>query len=90
MTTKKHWQGVKTMADMYDSGKYCFNAWSKQTPCPNGDIFWNDILGKFNPYMTGKEANRLCDHVGKITISGQLAFIRGWEEAQKQYNQERN
>lgn len=59
------------MGDMFDSGSYVFKSWQSK-----GFDRW---LGKFNLTVSGVEANRLLDHVGKITESGQDAFIRGFE-----------
>lgn len=73
------------MADMFDSGSYSFNAWSRQIVNPDGTIFFNRWLGEFNPEMTGEEANKRFDHVGKMTLSGQAAFIRGWDSARLKY-----
>lgn len=73
------------MADMVDAGQYCFDAWSRQNVAPSGEVFFNRWLGAFDPEMTGEEANRRLDHVGKITEHGQRQFIRGWETAQSRY-----
>lgn len=73
------------MSDMFDSGYYAFKSWAKQSPMPNGKIYENEWLGKFNPKMTGKEANERLDHVNKITIAGQQSFIRGWHKAKQDY-----
>ena len=76
------------MADMVDSGFYTFNAWAKQKPMNNGEIFWNVPLGVFNPKMSATEANERLDHVGKITEQGQEDFKRGWDKAKKLYNKQ--
>lgn len=73
------------MADMVDSGFYCFTAWSGQNVAPNGTIFYNRWLGEFNPEMTADEANTRLDHVGKVTEKGQQEFKRGWDKAREEY-----
>ena len=77
------------MADMIDSGVYCFNAWAKQEPAPNGVIFYNRWLGEFNPNMEAQESNRLLGHVNRITIRGQEEFMRGWNKAKANFSSSR-
>ena len=78
------------MSDMHDSGYHAFTAWSKvdsprQGAAMNSHEFYARWLGPFRVTMTGEEANRLLNHVGKITEHGQAAFIRGWEKARIEY-----
>ena len=72
---------------MFACGESIFEMWAKQTPAPNGLVFYNTCLGPFNPEMSAEEANKRLDHVGKITTEGQEAFIRGWEKARKTYKE---
>ena len=68
------------MADMFDSGRYAFSAWSKA----GSRAFWERWLGPFDPSMTAVEANDKL-HEDRITKEAQAAFMRGWVSAQHEY-----
>lgn len=74
------------MADMVDAGRYAFEAWASRTPSPaHGICFKDRWLGPFNPEMPAEEAcARLLE--GKLTPSAEMAFMRGWTQAQAQYH----
>lgn len=67
------------MADMFDSGRHTFKAWSSSNP--ETAKFYARWLGPFRGDMTGEEANNLLEG-WKLTEEAQRGFIRGWEAEQ--------
>lgn len=66
---------------LHDCGRYIFERFSESDP------LYTKWLGTFNPGMSSEEANRLLDHVGKISEEGQREFMQGWAEAQNNWTE---
>ena len=64
-----------TTASMFQCGAHEYRLFSESAP---HIVRW---LGEFNPAMTGVEANKLMDHIGKLEKRAQLDYIKGWEHA---------
>jgi hypothetical protein len=60
------------MADMYDSGRECHEAWRR------GAKHVVRYLGDYNRDLPIEEVEKLLDYTGKISESGLEKFRRGW------------
>lgn len=60
------------MADMFDSGRVCHEAWIR------GASHVVRYLGDYNRDMPIEEIEKILDYTGKISETGLEMFRRGW------------